>query len=262
MRCASASTRAATSAAAAATRTSAGSAPPTACTCRRCGVAPHAWRNRTGRPGHRGRLFRSQVASATASRMRHCWPELRSGCSSSTAIALAPSCRRQALPAPSTQPRRIHERRNGGAVKCYAGQVRNSIHPCTLLPVARDAARGAFLKVPICVVAKPSWKADWNRQGCRLLRLGACRGHGVLRHLGTGQLLSIDWKQPAPSRRGPRSSPAGAFRPAGGPQETDSGCTQAPIDRSSGQTTPADCHTSVPGHETMTALLTGRRFAR
>jgi len=64
---------------------------------------------------------------------------------------------------------------------------------------------------------------------------------------------------PAAVREAP---PAGAFRPAGGPQETDSGCTQAPIDRSSGQTTPADCHTSVPGHETMTALLTGRRFAR
>lgn len=55
--------------------------------------------------------------------------------------------------------------------------------------------------------------------------------------------------------------PAGAFRPAGGPQETDGGCTQAPIDRSSGQTTPADCHTAVPGHQTITALLTGRRFA-
>lgn len=63
---------------------------------------------------------------------------------------------------------------------------------------------------------------------------------------------------PAAVREAP---PAGAFRPAGGAQETDSGCTQAPIDRSSGQTTPADCHTSVPGHETMTALLTGRRFA-
>lgn len=63
---------------------------------------------------------------------------------------------------------------------------------------------------------------------------------------------------PAAVREAP---PAGAFRPAGGPQETDSGCTQAPIDRSSGQTTPADCHTSVPGHETMTALLTSRRFA-
>lgn len=55
--------------------------------------------------------------------------------------------------------------------------------------------------------------------------------------------------------------PAGAFRPAGGPQETDGGCTQAPINRSSGQTTPADCHTSVPGRETMTALLSGRHYA-
>jgi hypothetical protein len=61
---------------------------------------------------------------------------------------------------------------------------------------------------------------------------------------------------PAAVREAP---PAGAFRPAGGAQETDGGCTQAPINRSSGQTTPADCHTSVPGGEAMTALLSGRR---
>ena len=32
----------------------------------------------------------------------------------------------------------------------------------------------------------------------------------------------------------------GTYRPAG---ETSTGCTQAPIDRSGGHTTPADCHT-------------------
>jgi hypothetical protein len=69
--------------------------------------------------------------------------------------------------------------------------------------------------------------------------------------IGNSPLLPAAVREPSPS---------GAFRPAGGPQETDGGCTQAPIDRSSGQTTPADCHTSVTGHETMTALLTGRRF--
>jgi hypothetical protein len=41
--------------------------------------------------------------------------------------------------------------------------------------------------------------------------------------------------------------PAPAFyRPAG----ERGGCTQAPIDRSSGQTTPADCHTMAPGDGT------------
>jgi hypothetical protein len=48
--------------------------------------------------------------------------------------------------------------------------------------------------------------------------------------------------------------PAGIYRPAGENRETG-GCTQAPIDRSSGQTIPADCHTWGPGRETMTALL-------
>jgi hypothetical protein len=33
------------------------------------------------------------------------------------------------------------------------------------------------------------------------------------------------------------------YRPAG----ERGGCTQAPIDRASGQTTPADCHTMAPG---------------
>ena len=33
------------------------------------------------------------------------------------------------------------------------------------------------------------------------------------------------------------------------------GCTQAPIDRSSGQTMPADCHTWAAGRDTLTAQL-------
>jgi hypothetical protein len=49
--------------------------------------------------------------------------------------------------------------------------------------------------------------------------------------------------------------PSGAFRPAGESRETGDGCTQAPIDRSSGQTTPADCHTWAAGRETLTAQL-------
>ena len=54
-----------------------------------------------------------------------------------------------------------------------------------------------------------------------------------------------------------RDSPApGIYRPAGGSAEPDSGCTQAPIDRANGQTTPGDCHTSrPPGANTMTAGL-------
>ena len=53
--------------------------------------------------------------------------------------------------------------------------------------------------------------------------------------------------------------PSGAFRPAGDVRDGGGGCTQAPIDRSSGQTTPADCHTSAPGGKTMTAQLSTRR---
>ncbi len=129
--------------------------------------------------------------------------------------------------------------------------------------MARDAARGAFLKVPICVVAKPSWKG--GLESPRLLgfcgwALAGGTAFFAIWELGNfSVLIGNSPLLPAAVREAP---PAGAFRPAGGPQETDSGCTQAPIDRSSGQTTPADCHTSVPGHETMTALLTGRRFAR
>lgn len=33
------------------------------------------------------------------------------------------------------------------------------------------------------------------------------------------------------------------FRPARGAEEPASGCTQAPLDRATGQTIPADCHT-------------------
>jgi hypothetical protein len=63
---------------------------------------------------------------------------------------------------------------------------------------------------------------------------------------GNGPLL------PSAVREAP---PPGMFRPAGGGPETDGGCTQAPIDRSSGQTTPADCHTWAAGRETLTARL-------
>jgi hypothetical protein len=54
------------------------------------------------------------------------------------------------------------------------------------------------------------------------------------------------------------SQPAGTYRPAGDDRDSG-GCTQAPIDRSSGQTTPTDCHTWAFGRETMVALLSGRR---
>lgn len=56
-----------------------------------------------------------------------------------------------------------------------------------------------------------------------------------------------------------QSQPPGAYRPAGDDRNGDGGCTQAPIDRSSGQTTPTDCHTWAFGRETMVALLSGRR---
>jgi hypothetical protein len=64
---------------------------------------------------------------------------------------------------------------------------------------------------------------------------------------------------PAAVREDP--APAGVFRPAGETRDTDAGCTQAPIDRSSGQTTPTDCHTWTHGRETMTALLSNRTAA-
>jgi hypothetical protein len=64
--------------------------------------------------------------------------------------------------------------------------------------------------------------------------------------IGNGPLL------PAVVREAP---PSGVFRPAGESPETDAGCTQAPIDRSSGQTMPADCHTWAAGRNTLTALL-------
>jgi hypothetical protein len=53
------------------------------------------------------------------------------------------------------------------------------------------------------------------------------------------------------------TAPSGVFRPAGGSTEEDGGCTQAPIDRASGQTTPTDCHTWATGFETRTAGLYG-----
>jgi hypothetical protein len=63
---------------------------------------------------------------------------------------------------------------------------------------------------------------------------------------GNGPLL------PSAAREAPTPD---VFRPAGQSPETDGGCTQAPIDRSSGQTTPADCHTWAAGRETLTARL-------
>lgn len=52
------------------------------------------------------------------------------------------------------------------------------------------------------------------------------------------------------------ATPPALYRPAGGSMDADGGCTQAPIDRSTGQTTPADCHTRAPGGgETMLAAL-------
>jgi hypothetical protein len=64
--------------------------------------------------------------------------------------------------------------------------------------------------------------------------------------IGNGPLL------PSVVREAP---PSGVFRPAGGSPETDGGCTQAPIDRASGQTMPADCHTWAAGRDTLTAQI-------
>ena len=41
----------------------------------------------------------------------------------------------------------------------------------------------------------------------------------------------------------PAANETPLFRPAVGPEETNAGCTQAPIDRKTGITAPADCHT-------------------
>lgn len=47
----------------------------------------------------------------------------------------------------------------------------------------------------------------------------------------------------------------GTFRPAGESRESGGGCTQAPIDRASGNTVPGDCHTLAPVRGTMLAQL-------
>ena len=99
-------------------------------------------------------------------------------------------------------------------------------------------------------------------QSARLLRRRPCGRCGLLRDLGAWQFLSPDRQRPAASVRCPRSPSAGVFRPAGESPETDGGCTQAPIDRSSGQTTPADCHTWAAGRDTLTALLSRPRLHR
>ena len=65
--------------------------------------------------------------------------------------------------------------------------------------------------------------------------------------IGNGPLRPAVVREEAP--------PSGAYRPAGESRDTGDGCTQAPIDRSSGQTTPADCHTWAAGRDTLTAQL-------
>jgi hypothetical protein len=67
---------------------------------------------------------------------------------------------------------------------------------------------------------------------------------GVL--IGNAPLL------PTASRDAPEP---GVFRPAAGSAEEDGGCTQAPIDRATGLTTPTDCHTWATDLETRTAGL-------
>ncbi len=74
---------------------------------------------------------------------------------------------------------------------------------------------------------------------------------------GTGAMLAI-WELgnfrtllgPDPVRPAVQQpSPPASYRPAG---ERSSGCTQAPIDRASGQTLPADCHTmTAPGDQAL-----------
>ena len=102
--------------------------------------------------------------------------------------------------------RRIHERRNGGA----ANATRGNSEPSSIRARRRHwrGARHAKHSSKSLFASSPSrpGKADWNCQGCRLLRLGAGGRRGVLRNLGTGQLLSFDWQQPAPSRSCPRDS--------------------------------------------------------
>src|SRR5262245_48789917 len=70
-------------------------------------------------------------------------------------------------------------------------------------------------------------------------------------HVGNFAVLGGD----APARPAAVSEhlrPGMNFRPAAGLQ---SGCTQAPIDRSTGQTTPVDCGGAVPRAGTLTARL-------
>ena len=64
---------------------------------------------------------------------------------------------------------------------------------------------------------------------------------------GFSVLLSNDPFRPAEILQ---SAPPSTFHPAG---EGEAGCTQAPIDRSSGQTIPADCHTMAPGARLLAA---------
>jgi hypothetical protein len=79
---------------------------------------------------------------------------------------------------------------------------------------------------------------------------GVVAGFAIF-HVGNFAVLGGD----APARPAAVSEhfrPGMSFRPAAGLQ---SGCTQAPIDRSTGQTTPVDCGGAVPRSTTLTARL-------
>ena len=92
-----------------------------------------------------------------------------------------------------------------------------------------------------------------------IMRVGGLWGRGLfiaaggfaISYLGYFEFLSGD----EPARRAAAHEPLRPginFRPAAGPL---SGCTQAPIDRSTGQTTPVDCPASRTA--TLSARLAG-----
>lgn len=114
------------------------------------------------------------------------------------------------------QPRHF-SRAQAGALR--QPRLRRAFSSLRLLPPdeTRPFARLALSTTLWAVVAGVALFAVWELGNFRVL-------------LGNAPLL------PAATQEGP-------YRPAGGTEEAAGGCTQAPIDRATGQTMPADCHT-------------------
>jgi hypothetical protein len=119
-----------------------------------------------------------------------------------------------------------------------AWQHRRSAVPRGASRHAPSAAAGRpfFFKT-----AQPTWRqqAVWTLGFCGWVLAGGAALFAIWEFRSFQELLGHD-----PVRTNiHRPAAPGTYRPAG---ESGSGCTQAPIDRANGQTTPVDCHTMAP----------------